>query len=410
MAHDAGQQGAGAGAVGGNVGNEVNQLQSLDELCQVNDPASEFLNSLNFIYSYPLHDVQSTLAKLSLETLKKLYNLLWDKMKVMFDVMRDCRPKPRRLKDTIISDIYYFGLSLAHGTLSKEIKKIYLNKSSTTAAAGPGAPPAPPESEMENMLRMLRGLEAKVSSLEKDLAAVKRENAGLQDQLDVIAKATAAPARNQPGRALDSSTNDGDHTEGETEQDHEAKTENPSVSSTQRDPQTCQDSHTADHQSDADKHDLYVGGVHKGSTVEDMETFLKAQGIHHASNITLLAAKDDWTSFKITLASREFDHALKINRWPTGIKVRPYRVRQWPSRPSLPRQPCHQYRDQRDQQLDRRCHRLLRPVDLFADSFRGGLLSAGQQPAPRLGPEHYNLEHRGVAGHSHPPLHGCYYC
>ena len=70
-------------------------------------------------------------------------DLLWDMMKEKFD-MKDCRPKNRQVKHTIILDVFNFGTNFVNGLMSKEVGKSYTGRDSI---------PNSPETEQSNVTR-----------------------------------------------------------------------------------------------------------------------------------------------------------------------------------------------------------------------------------------------------------------
>ena len=154
----------------------------LPDLLTVDQSAQAFVNSLNVIYSYNGDSIHATLDKLSMETLKTLYNLLWEKMvcEEQFN-MKDCRPKMRQVKHTIIRDVYHFGLSIVNGLLSDETRKAYLIPQGAVNHLESG------NNELDNLLKIVmdlqtkhktleKELQTKTLKLEKDIAALRTEN------------------------------------------------------------------------------------------------------------------------------------------------------------------------------------------------------------------------------------------
>ena len=111
---------------------ETTSVKQLSDLLTVDNPADAFVNALHVIYSYNADDIQAMLDKLEMNTLKSIYNLLWERMtQVDLFNMKDSRPKTRQAKHTIIPDVYHFGMSLVNGLLSEEIRKVYIVKNNT---------------------------------------------------------------------------------------------------------------------------------------------------------------------------------------------------------------------------------------------------------------------------------------
>ena len=73
-------------------------------------------------------------------------------------------------------------------------------------------------------------------------------------------------------------------------------------------------------------HEVYIGGVSKDNTSDDVVTFLKAEHIHNIHSAQSLGKKGEWQSFKVTMSKADHDRALNV-KWPTGIRVRPFLAR-----------------------------------------------------------------------------------
>ena len=122
-------------------------------------------------------------------------------MRVTFN-MKDSRPKSRQAKHTIIPDVYNFGLSLVNGLMSKEVDRIYINRESASAPTDNETTPATPE--LESILKLVMHLQTKVSSLEKGLAEVKRDNLVLQERLSTSSSCCINHTAGTPSPAVDS--------------------------------------------------------------------------------------------------------------------------------------------------------------------------------------------------------------
>ena len=101
------------------------QLTSLAQLETCDDQCLAYIQSLDVIYAYNVDDIQDTLNKLPMDTLKALHKTLWDRVRSTFDVLQHSKLILRQVKHTIVPDIYQFGLSLVNKLLTKELDKAY---------------------------------------------------------------------------------------------------------------------------------------------------------------------------------------------------------------------------------------------------------------------------------------------
>lgn len=365
-------------------------VKTLEELLTVDKPAEAYVKSVSVIHMYNSNNIKATLEKLTMETLRSLYNLLWQQMMDKF-TMKDCRPKMRQAKHTIILDIYHFGMSLANGILSKETEKVYQVKDPSPLLNLQGTL-TDKDSEMEKLLKLVMDIQSKHIKFEKEMNEMKKENAKrvkteadlrqeiteLRAQLNVQAPNNTAPVEedNSPQEPVpveddmpaqdiaevehsnDSSgdsesdedehsfqppasyikklrrlekkvkqlstppvapqsTTTGDNTTNETQQQLTAGADN---NRGRNQPQGWKSSKTPSGQKD-----LYIGGAPFVNNADDLKVYFKSQGIHNIGDITPLSRKDDWLSFKVSLPSKDFNHAMTSKGWHTGVRIRPFR-------------------------------------------------------------------------------------
>ena len=79
--------------------------------------------------------------------------------------------------------------------------------------------------------------------------------------------------------------------------------------------------------------DLYIGGVQNVSSPDEMRKLLRSQGTHNTTHVTVLTQSTDWYAYKVSLNQQEYTYA-KTNRWPTGLRVRPFRPSRGPQGPA----------------------------------------------------------------------------
>ena len=91
-------------------------------------------------------------------------DLLWDMMKDKFD-MKDCRPKNRQVKHTIILDVFNFGTNFVNGLMSKEVGKSYTGRDSIPNSPETEQSNVTPQGEIENILKILMNVQTKATTL-----------------------------------------------------------------------------------------------------------------------------------------------------------------------------------------------------------------------------------------------------
>ena len=86
--------------------------------------------------------------------------------------------------------------------MSKEVDRIYINRESASALTDNETTPATPE--LESILKLVMNLQTNVSSLEKGLAQVKRDNLVLQERLSTSSSCSIYHTAGTPSPAVDS--------------------------------------------------------------------------------------------------------------------------------------------------------------------------------------------------------------
>ena len=350
-------------------------IQQLSELESTTSPCEAFVSSLDTIYSYNAHDIQTTLEKLSIETLKGLHKELWVKMTSVFQPLKDSKLIMRQLKHTLIPDIYQFGLSLVNNILTKDVDKMYVSKDSSHTEA-------PVEiidsnTEFDNLLKIVLDIRSRMSGLEKELEKVKVENKKLSTIVrslecssgniaqctdaanqtnETVPETASADANNSSLLAVThqsivvSSSEDSSDTDTESFQPPSrymkkirklerkvksltksaAVVPNPVTEERPVPPQTVRNTLRAAQPPPENKtsasstySELYIGGVSGDNTPDDIRSYLNAEGIRNIKSVHPLSQNNDWQSFKVNMSQSDCNLALMSVKWPVGIRIRP---------------------------------------------------------------------------------------
>ena len=154
---------------------------------------------------------------------------------------------------------------------------------------------------------------------------------------------------------------------------------------------------------DASLATVYIGGVAAHNTENDVKQHIVSLGVP-CSSVQVLSRKGDWRTFKAEISPNYSDTVCNSEKWPTGVKVRPFRPssekRYSYRRPQYrQRQSISSQSDNRD--CSRRWHRQHTSSKYGSRSYRGwGLDDQGPQSEPQRH-NHWKHDDRRPTSWSH---------
>ena len=154
------------------------KMTSLVELISIKDEAipSTFWENMSFIFQYSKTDVAETLEKLDINALKALREFLLVKLVVSLPDYVDKPAIKRKVKNTIIQDIYHLGFSIANNSPDKELDIIFNNKND------PSEPQTPDIAQITDLSQVI----ILVTNLKAELDTYKLEKAELEEKVRLI--------------------------------------------------------------------------------------------------------------------------------------------------------------------------------------------------------------------------------
>ena len=190
------------------------KLQLLSDLEKYgkNDLAKVFCENMALIYQYSANDIQQVLAKQDMDALDPMRKALVDLACEAFPQLSERRPINRQIKHEILPDIFLLGYSIINKLVAKDLEKMFapVSEKATTSAECP-------QDGTQDIIVVLTKLSERVSSLEKEVAAMKKENEKLKTRLSNDSPHTTDPrVNNLQNINVSSSDSDSDESDSET--------------------------------------------------------------------------------------------------------------------------------------------------------------------------------------------------
>ena len=165
----------------------ISELRDLESASD--DDLSVFFiaNGVN-IYLSPRNDVLAALEPRDINVLMTLRNELYSEFHEKFPAYIDRTLINRKVKNTLLSDIYLLGFSVVNTTVHKDIEKVFVSKTITPSATNLNVGSLPhssetdpdeeisPDIELARMIQIVLQLRTKVAKLEENVTALQQRN------------------------------------------------------------------------------------------------------------------------------------------------------------------------------------------------------------------------------------------
>ena len=322
-----------------------------------------FAGSLSFIYEHSMQDISDALFFLELSTLQDLRQSLVNQLCCAFPQLKNLRVKGRKVKRTLISDIYAAGLSLTEQCLCKDIDKMFTILSDEAAEEDADSLE---QNDWSALLKVTTNLSNKVSCLEEELSFYKESNQLLRNDVDDCMRTIASlrlelasipstptipsapllpssplPPPPPPGPssadARAREVKETSNTASSSGNSGTSMTRDGVVSLHEKVPQRPLSSQQQTGQSSSQRgcalrsapqppnmSSLYVGGLDASHTPKEVEDHLIKLGVKQPIRVRILTTRNSWRSYRADFPKQNLKPLMDSRKWPQNTKVRPF--------------------------------------------------------------------------------------
>ena len=344
----------------------------LTNLCQLQELDKEvfhkmFMNNMNIIFQYTMHDIEKVLDGIALETLTPLHKTLCGLAKATFPRYSNMKAKNRIIAGTTIKDIRHLGFSLVNKSALRDLDKIFVE----TDQHSSNIPDLDDNmNSNQKLLETILHVQDRVTSLERKVTTLEEENLKLKQhiiQLDNggVNNLTSTDVA-QDHVSTSSSSDSHTSTAGDTpdtpiivsdeSSDSEADVSNfqyqsqykkkvnrlnkkkkkheqataSSVVSTKLPVRGIRSAKSDNYSHNNSISDMYIGGVHPSHSCSDITEHIKNMGVVIKRPVQVLSQKDSWCSFRVGVSADDVSTISCADNWQSGIKVRPFLAQRQP--------------------------------------------------------------------------------
>ena len=265
------------------------------------------------------------------------------------------------MKRTVTPDIFHLGFTVINKKISKELDKIFIEDDANPEGDNAECIAI---SELSELITIVSKLKERLTTVEKDVVNLTKQNKSLQDQISthrcggetcnsgtnpsnsthqVTQTGSVIPVRDESSPSSEDESNAEQHSTHQFQFPqkyiHKMKKLEKKVPKKSRPtpkPLAAADGdvptlRAMSPTSSPTMFHLYVGKVHTNSSENEVSAQLTGMGIssdHHKVESLTRSDSAKWRSFKVSVPSQHQDTVLSRDNWPNGLILQPFRNKQ----------------------------------------------------------------------------------